>query len=193
MTAPIWRFVLSSGLCGDNVVSGVLMPSVDRVGRQFPLALVALLSRDANPWDVFLSGAEWFVRLEDLALSSLDDDFDFDGFDDSVAGCGLPPHAAGSRLGAAPGETHAGSIRWRFPVEQGGTTDAAVVHHVLSAALSRYSLWWGVGSDRVAPSLLVCNGLPAHENFAALLDGRFADWGWSGGEADVRADAQVPR
>lgn len=196
MTAPIWRFVLSSGLCGDRVVSGVLMPSVDRVGRQFPLALAALLGQDANPWEVFLSGAEWFARLEDLALSSLDDDFDFDGFDDSVAGCGPPPHGAGSRLGAAPGEVHAGSSRWRFPVEPGGAAGAAqatVVHHVLSAALSRYSLWWGAGSDRVAPSLLVCDGLPGRANFAALLDGRFGEWGWSGGETDGRADAQDPR
>lgn len=193
MNAPIWRFVLSSGLCGDSVVAGVLMPSVDRVGRQFPLALAALLSRDANPWEVFLSAAEWFARLEDLALSSLDDDFDFDGFDDSVAGCGPPPHGADSKLGAAPGEVHLGSNRWRFPIEPAGAAHAAVVHQVLSAALSRYSLWWGAGSDRVAPSLLVCDGLPARENFAALLDGRFGEWGWSGGEPDGRVDAQDPR
>ena len=75
-----------------------------------------------------------------------------------------------------------------------GAAHATVVHQILSAALSsRYSLWWGAGSDRVAPSLLVCDGLPARENFAALLDGRFGEWGWSGGESDGRADAQDPR
>ena len=63
MTAPIWRFVLSSGLCGEDVVTGVLMPSVDRVGRHFQLALVALLGPRANPWEVFLSVAEWFVLV----------------------------------------------------------------------------------------------------------------------------------
>ena len=32
-TSPIWRFALSPGLCGPAVYTGILMPSVDRVGR----------------------------------------------------------------------------------------------------------------------------------------------------------------
>ncbi len=196
MTAPIWRFALSPGLCGARAVAGVLMPSVDRVGRHFPLALVALLGERANPWAIFQSGAEWFARLEDLALTSLDDDFDFDGFDGSVEGCGPPPPAADADAGAAPREARAGGNRWRFPVAPGsesGSAEPMVVHQVLSAALFRYSLWWGAGSDRVAASLLVCDGLPAGESFAAFLDGRFGAWGWSGGETDGRADPRDPR
>lgn len=195
MTAPIWRFALSSGLCGEGVVTGVLMPSVDRVGRHFPLALVALLDPRANPWEVFLSGAEWFGRLDDLALTSLDDDFDFDDFDDLVAGSG-PPVASDSGAGATLGEARLGGNCWRFPVEAEGPGDAAgpiVVHHILSAAMSRYSLWWGAGSDRVAPSLLVCEGLPTGENFAAFLDGRFQQWGWSEGRPDAQTDAPDSR
>lgn len=39
MTAPIWRFAMSPGICGPNAAGGVMMPSVDRVGRKFPLCL----------------------------------------------------------------------------------------------------------------------------------------------------------
>ncbi len=195
MTAPIWRFVLSSGLCGAEVVTGVLMPSVDRVGRHFPLALVALLGPRANPWEVFLSGAGWFGRLDELALTSLDDNFDFDGFDDLVAGSG-PPVASDTGPGATLGEAPLGGNRWRFPVEVEGSGEAAgstAVHYILSAAMSRYSLWWGAGSDRVAPSLLVCEGLPTGENFAAFLDGRFHQWGWSEGRTETQTDAPNSR
>jgi len=195
MTAPIWRFVLASGLCGEHVVSGVLMPSVDRVGRHFPLALVALLGAQANPWKVFMSGTEWFGRLENLALASLDDDFDFDGFDNLVAD-NIPPFQSTPDSVAAAGRIQKSGGRWRFPLEPEGAGEAAtstVVHQILSVAMDRYSLWWGAGSDRVAPSLLVCDGLPTGENFAALLDGRFQEAGWSEGRSDARTDAPGSR
>ena len=48
LTSPIWRFALSPGLCGDNAWAGVLMPSVDRVGRYFPLTLAAPLENDCS-------------------------------------------------------------------------------------------------------------------------------------------------
>ena len=43
LTSPLWRFVLSAGVCGEEARAGVLMPSVDRVGRNVPLALVTTL------------------------------------------------------------------------------------------------------------------------------------------------------
>ena len=42
MQAPIWRFTLAPGLAGPQAVLGVVMPSVDRVGRRFPLTLVGV-------------------------------------------------------------------------------------------------------------------------------------------------------
>jgi type VI secretion system protein ImpM len=33
LTSPIWRFALGAGCCGPNTVVGVMMPSVDKVGR----------------------------------------------------------------------------------------------------------------------------------------------------------------
>jgi type VI secretion system protein ImpM len=33
LTSPIWHFVLSAGICDQNVWAGILMPSVDKVGR----------------------------------------------------------------------------------------------------------------------------------------------------------------
>lgn len=38
-SAPIWRFATSPGICGPNAAAGVIMTSVDRVGRRFPLCI----------------------------------------------------------------------------------------------------------------------------------------------------------
>lgn len=71
LMAPIWRFTLPAGLAGPAAVMGVLMPSVDRVGRQFPLTLVAALSDQTLAPE---HGAlfELFLDLEDIALDTLD-------------------------------------------------------------------------------------------------------------------------
>jgi type VI secretion system protein ImpM len=42
LEAPIWRFALAPGVCGAGAAIGAWMPSVDRVGRYFPLTIAAV-------------------------------------------------------------------------------------------------------------------------------------------------------
>jgi len=58
LTAPIWRFLLPAG-CAGPAMAGVLMPSVDRVGRSFPLTIAA---EGADRGDAFLDAAEAIGR-----------------------------------------------------------------------------------------------------------------------------------
>ncbi|MET1077906.1 MAG: type VI secretion system-associated protein TagF [Pseudomonas sp.] len=37
LVTPVWQFLLPPGICGEQACAGLLMPSVDRVGRYFPL------------------------------------------------------------------------------------------------------------------------------------------------------------
>ena len=46
LEAPVWRFALPRGLCGRRAVLGVMLPSVDKAGRYFPLTFAALLPDD---------------------------------------------------------------------------------------------------------------------------------------------------
>ncbi|MBI1172558.1 type VI secretion system-associated protein TagF [bacterium] len=74
MSAPIWRFALAPGVAGAQGVLGVLMPSVDRVGRQFPLTLFAQTgAQDQTPLRHLIWQAPLYEALEALALDCLDD------------------------------------------------------------------------------------------------------------------------
>ena len=74
MTAPIWRFSLPPGVAGTQGVVGVLMPSVDRVGRQFPLTLLAQTGYDEQaPLRNLIWQGPVLDRVEALALDALDD------------------------------------------------------------------------------------------------------------------------
>lgn len=53
--APVWRFAVGAGVCGPCAACGVLLPSIDRVGRTFPLLIAA---EAATPTDAFLDAAE---------------------------------------------------------------------------------------------------------------------------------------
>ena len=48
LTSPAWRFVCAAGRLRPAPVIGLMVPSVDRVGRYFPLTLVAELPDDVE-------------------------------------------------------------------------------------------------------------------------------------------------
>jgi type VI secretion system protein ImpM len=49
LEAPVWRFALSAGLCGGRAALGLMLPSVDRAGRYFPLTFAALYDGGTAP------------------------------------------------------------------------------------------------------------------------------------------------
>ena len=166
LESPIWRFVLTQGVCGARSWSGVMMPSADRVGRCFPLVLAAPgLAAPALP-DCLGLHAPWFARLEDLALSALEEGFSIDGFD-----------AALLALDGAPGGSPA------FQEQQGRLARVAplagsAIPALACAPIGGSSAWWTDGSQQVAPCLAVCAGLPQPAGFAAMLDGAWPARGW---------------
>jgi len=170
LTSPIWRFVLAPGVCDNHAWAGMLMPSVDRVGRHFPLTIAAGAVGDGALLDWVSGGKQWFDQLEDLALSSLADGFVLDQFDAALqAMAPLPDSDSGLRAGAAG---------CRIGLESLDALPGQVTSIAL-AALRGHSLWWSDGSAEVAPSLLLCRGLPAPAAFGGMLAGNWPQSGWT--------------
>jgi len=71
LTSPVWRFALAAGACGPVPVLGLMVPSVDRVGRYFPLTLVANLPADVTPIAAAKGSAAFFDRAERLIIDTL--------------------------------------------------------------------------------------------------------------------------
>jgi len=176
-TSPVWRFALGPGLCGPAAHAGILMPSMDRVGRYYPLAISASLQPD---WPLFVlpsSGEAWFLQAERLALDALErDELDMDDFSHQVAELGIPPPIDFPTAGTVAGDA------WYCPLPEPLDllqTSPALVSYLLHRGFPQHSLWWTAGSDRINRCLLVCAGLPPVAGFAALLDGNWPQWGWN--------------
>ncbi len=92
--APVWHFALPAGQCGPDAVLGVVLPSVDRVGRYFPLTLAAVVAGVALS-DLMAAGDDFLAAAETAGLDALASD--------------LAPDAVQARLCAprlAPRDTH---------------------------------------------------------------------------------------
>ncbi|MCD2517141.1 type VI secretion system-associated protein TagF [Massilia sp. G4R7] len=147
--APVWRFAIAPGVLGPEGLGGVMMPSVDRVGRYFPLMLGAVGAPPLLDW--FHGQAAWYDALEDLARESLDPAFALERLD------GAPQ----ALLAASP------PFSVRIPLGEG-------VRAVMAAASLRgHTLWWTEGGPFVEASMLLCSGMPQEQAFTAMLDG---DW-----------------
>ena len=179
LNAPIWCFILSGGLCGETPWAGLLMPSVDRVGRYFPLTLAAPLPLDVNPVHLSIAARDWFDRSTAVMLSALDEQgFDMEAFDARVIGLGEVARIA--EHGAVSSQFGYGSA-WRIPLDADAriiTILPGLMHQLVLQRLGTYSLWWSAGAQYVEPSMLLTAALPAPHDFAALLTGDWQSGSW---------------
>jgi type VI secretion system protein ImpM len=176
LTSPLWRFALESGVIGASAFAGVLLPSVDRVGRYFPLTLVAELPTNAHPQLVSVAAASWFDWVEAIARRALGEEIlDLEALLRELrASEQMLGH---DRLGAQPillpagGFPGSGSM-WRFAADS--ETDMGRFHARLATglsgdALAPLALWWSAGSDHVQPTVLMTRGLPPAATFQDFL------------------------
>lgn len=159
LVSPLWRFVLAPGVCGPDALVGVLMPSIDRVGRYFPLTVAQVLAPGDSVAGVVSAADEWFEEVEAALLATLEADATFEGFE-----AALQPFR-----GARPLLQRARAIGELQRLD--ATTPLGRAAALAECACEGMSLWWGQGSERIAPGLMRCQGLPRSEQFAAFLLG----------------------
>jgi type VI secretion system protein ImpM len=170
LTSPIWRFGLMPGVCGSQASAGILMPSVDRVGRYFPLTIATSPAPDVNPLQLPGVADHWFEAAEAIALRALDDDrFEANALHDAVKAIGdIAVQAQRAETAATMGDA------WSMILigSHAATLAAALAHALAQRQAAAYSLWWTVGVEE--PAALLVAGLPEPGCFVDLLYGAHA-------------------
>ncbi|MEW7854634.1 type VI secretion system-associated protein TagF [Pseudomonas chlororaphis] len=161
LVSPLWRFAVAPGLLGSEAAVGVMMPSVDRVGRYFPLTIALQLEAETDLGALVAGPDDWFEAAEALLLSTLEPEAAVEAFEAAVPALGRPVCSA--QVPGMPGLE--GQVRFA------ATTAAARGTVLMQHACEGASLWWGKGSGRVAAGLLRCQGLPAAQDFSGFLLG----------------------
>lgn len=172
LESPIWRFVLSPGACGPWPWAGVLMPSVDKVGRYFPLTIADTLPHNSSPIATVTAAAAWFERAESLAMQALDNDrLDLEVFGKDIAALAeAAPSAAAGPETLPDGCTSAEF--WGAGLDSTGAVGAGLsilLDRFLVERLETFSVWWNGGSGTTPSRLCLSPRLPPPERFVELL------------------------
>jgi len=174
LNSPIWRFILLSGVVDENSWAGILMPSVDKVGRYFPLTLSIAIPQQSNDTGFSIARSiAWVESLEQIALDILEP--------------GMSPNELALRLDATPypdadqeGLQKAGAFARMLHSRNSSKltlrsvsaipelfTEAA--EHLLLQASAGKSFWWTQANPDAIPILEIQQGLPPPESFQVML------------------------
>ena len=190
LTSPVWRFACAPGVAGAAPVVGVMAPSVDRVGRYFPLTHRGAAARRRQPGarprsTPSRSSSAPSTRARDpRGRAASTSSSSTPTSPASATELGRAEPAAGRRARGRRGraarrraddrvaDADASPPSWRSHA-------AAAAVAPLSARYAPLTLWWTEGSARVEPSCLIVKGLPPPDAFAAMLDGSWARQRWA--------------
>lgn len=169
LTAPLWCFAWSPRVVDEQWWFGVLMPSVDAVGRYFPLVVAFSTEHAPTEPHALAQWAKWYDSAGSCALQTLQSQATLDEFESALAALGTP--LATVPVDSAP--PRALTSEWQFHSAQGAWPHDAgtIVLRSLTARLQGHSTWWVQGDSETSSLVTVMQGLPAANRFSALFQG----------------------
>ena len=173
LTAPIWRFWLGADICGMTI-AGAFMPSLDGVGRYYPLTVFAYADpgMPIPPPDLDAQD-EWFAASEEFLLSTLHNDVAFDAITAALDRLAPPQVQSSNTLEDGMIVVTEGCVG--MPAAARAHSDVLgslrVANHFSTYAAA--SFWWTLGGDAYRPFALSCRGMPSPFLFANMLTGQF--------------------
>ncbi|MEN3793643.1 type VI secretion system-associated protein TagF [Fulvimarina sp. MAC3] len=174
LISPIWRFVIGREIYGRSC-AGALMPSVDRVGRLFPLTIVFC----AEPGEAIAPPTidamhSLYETLDDRLLGALeesnaqiDPESLLHALPDVPTRVALPEGSSAIRRG----------LIWQTEASADEASSfEAFAHDDYANAAATRSYWWTTSEvNGSGPFLFAVEGMPDPYLYVSMLDGRFVE------------------
>lgn len=170
LTAPIWRFWLGADLCGASAL-GAVMPSMDGVGRLFPLSLAFVADEgEAIPPPEIDAQEEWFEAVETLLFGALEPDRPYESLTAWLDALPQP------NAGPARDARIVNLVNQEIVVDLGELSFAEGFRAARLAnparACAGASFWWTAGGEGFGRLALAAARLPNPAAFSCMLTGR---------------------
>ena len=170
--APVWRFWLGPSLCGEAVI-GAFMPSMDSLGRLFPLTLIGVAANGeaVAPPDIECHDP-WFETVEGFLLSTLDAHASFETTLEALGDLGATLAQAEA---ARQGDTGA---TFRTADAGGGLFSlarnfAALRRKRKNSPPATTTYWWTLGGDSREPLAWTQDSMPDPADFSDMMSRGF--------------------
>ena len=180
--APVWRFLLAPGTCGEFAWAGLLQPSADRVGRRFPLTVAAALPSNIDVLETMTAAASWYSDLERETAAAFGADVQFDALDRQLERLLFPERFIVRADASDDTMPIAARVFSAFKVTTGQSSSSDAIRATLRGEQVEVGPYDCVWSDMSSPGqmavLLVTKALPPSARFCAMLDGQWEKHGW---------------
>lgn len=157
LTSPIWRFVFSAGVIDENNWTGIMMPSVDRVGRYYPFSIVKKLTKDINPFEFLQLETAWYKDIEILALDALDGQI---VIDDLMLELDVLTDVNKSDYSRSGFNLNSDGFHFDMEFEEQSVSSVfpLLLDAVMTKTFQSYSIWQTTGSEFIKPCFLALKG-----------------------------------
>ena len=183
LSMPVWRFVLSARLAGPEAYAGLLLPSIDAVGRCFPLTIASPLSTErVDPVRTLFAAQRWFEQMEEIALSAIGATADAAALDAALATRPFPAQGLRrpeSRDDETCSEDGTRSLCVPLPSSRAPSEASPEVRAVADRLPRWRAAWLAEPSEVFGRSLVVCDALPGGEQICGMMNGRWLEHGWT--------------
>lgn len=178
IVSPVWYFALMPNIAHAQSVVGVVIPSVDEIGRYFPLTLAHIGDHDV--WSAYLNGGDWYSEVEQVALMALADEVSYSELVGALENLSLPAFGALPEYQAeAPNQALPGnSVIKTNPETSPSDFALSLLPKAHTQRYGAHSLWWTRGSESFEPAFAINTKLPDPGQFASFLNGEWQTWGW---------------
>lgn len=168
LSAPIWRFWLGADICGTSV-AGVIMPSIDAIGRYYPLTLHAIADDETSIALPDMDAQDpWYEDAERFLLATLDPGVSFE----TTTAALEQLHPASTQAEANAGSIRSGNLVGTTPGEDGFAASLATLRSTNPGIYAAGTFWWTAGGTDFASMALSCRGLPDPYDYSILLTGQ---------------------
>lgn len=165
LTSPIWRFALGQGVIDKQNWIGALVPSVDSVGRYYPLTIAAPVDSGQDPFALLANNPAACEFLEQAAVSSLQEGLNADELWDQLS-------AAVPLIKSAPLSTaffeQDQLLLSRHGEQQ--TATSGLLYGLARMSFASASYWYA-GTEPIS-EFVTCR-LPEAERFSSMLTGHW--------------------
>lgn len=179
LNSPVWQFCLSPGIIDDLCWMGILMPSVDRVGRYYPLTLASPFEVGQGASGIMQDHSEWLNQLESLAIQALEHNFEGEDLLKQVESLSSPP-LLGEASFAKPNMNIIDDTADSWALLSASSPSLhylaypRMIESMLKERFGHYSLWSTSGNVSSEPAFIAARHLPQQTQFNRLLGGALA-------------------
>jgi len=175
--SPVWQFMLTPGVVNDSAYIGIMIPSVDSVGRYYPFMFyVQVVSNDLSSL-LAADLTSWLAEIQDYILQILElDTYSFEELKSNIIEISNKYIDSSNSSSIEEIQEDYSTVVFNHS-EYHHQQTLTQLQFITMLSCHNQSIWWCDGSDVMPANSAVITGMPSARIYLAMLNGDWETYG----------------